>query len=495
MNYVIDSNQAQYADNFTIKKLKIKSIDLMEEAGKKIFLSLKKEIKQEDKILIVCGSGGNGGDGYVLARYLYDNKYNVSVFITSEAKKEETIKNFKKFKGRIVNNLKDTYDVIVDAIYGVGFDYELTNEMTQIINTLNKKKSLKVSIDVPSGLNSSNGEVKKVAFKANIIYTIQFLKLGFYLGDGQRYFEKISLIDIGIKSDKISEFCRVFDKKDYKNLVSKRDKISNKGTYGRCAIIGGCLNFSGAPILSEHALSILRVGAGYSTLCIPDKLYKLYALKNLENTYVLLNSNDDGNIIFDQNKINSLLKYDAIAIGMGLGVSKEVYKTIEYLLNNYKGRLLIDADGLNSLAKYGVDILKKHQCDVILTPHILEFARLINNKNTKDVIYNSLSLVKEFSKKYNVYLVLKSNTSLICKNEDVILNINGNPCLAKGGSGDVLSGIILGLIPKTNDLLKSIAFGCYILGRSADLCVEKIHENSVLASDVIKKISDTLKEI
>lgn len=495
MELLLTSLEAKQADKYTINKLKKTSSQLMDEVGHQVFDIIKKRFDNNTKVLVVCGSGGNGGDGYVIAQLLVKHNYNCDLYQASEPKNNDAINNAKKYKGQIISEINSKYDLVIDAIYGTGCDFKLPKEIITVINKINNMNAYKISIDVPSGLNATTGSVTNVAVKCNLLIGIQFLKTGYYLGEAVKYYDELKLIDIGIKTEKKDEFCKVFSKKDLKNIIPPRQKISNKGTYGRCAIIGGSPNFLGAPILSLSAFATLRVGAGYSTLCIPDKLYKIYALKHLENTYVLFNSNDQGNISYDEAKLEGLLKYDAIAIGMGLGVSKEVYKIIAYLLENFTGRLLIDADGLNSLSRFGIDILKKHTCEVILTPHILEFARLNKSKDKKEILDNELEVAKEFSKKYNLCLVLKSNVTLITYKGETILNINGNPSLAKGGSGDVLSGIILGLIAKSKNLIKSVAFGCYILGRSADMLVEKINENSLVASEIVNNISNVLNEL
>lgn len=495
MELLLTSLEAKQADKYTISKLKKTSKHLMNEVGFKVFEIIKKRFDNNSKILVVCGSGGNGGDGYVIAQLLVKHNYSCDLYQVCEPKNKDTISNAKKYKGKIITEIKDKYDLIVDAIYGTGCDFKLPKEVISIINKINNMNAYKISVDVPSGLNATNGTVVSTAVKCNLLIAIQFLKTGYFLGDSVNYYDDIEIIDVGIKTEKKDNFCKVFSKNDYINLLPKRQKISNKGNYGRCAIIGGSPNFLGAPILSLSAFASLRVGAGYSTLCIPDKLYKIYALKYLENTYVLFNSTDQGNICYDEVKLEGLLKYDAIAIGMGIGISKEVYKIISYLLEKFTGKLLIDADGLNSIARFGVDILKKHSCEVILTPHILEFARLNKSKDKKEILDNELEIARDFSKKYDLCLVLKSNVTLITYKGETILNINGNPSLAKGGSGDVLSGIILGLIAKSKNLIKSVAFGCYILGRSADMLVEKINENSIVASEIINNISNVLNEI
>ena len=285
----------------------------------------------------------------------------------------------------------------------------------------------------------------------------------------------------------------VFDKSDYKDLFKKRSSMSNKGDYGKVSIIGGSKNFLGAPILSLLSLTTLRLGVGYSNLCIPESLKDIYCLNNLETIYTYF-KDEDGNICFDEDKLNSILNYDVIGIGMGIGKSFEVYKIISYLLKNYTKTLLIDADGLNSLSFLGPDILKDKKCKVIITPHIKEFSRL-TNITVEDILNEPIVYVKKFAKEFNVFLVLKSNTTIITDGEDVILNVNGTPSLAKGGSGDLLSGLIMGMVVKEDNLIKRIACGSYLLGRISELACLNYEEETIITSDLINYISKAIKEI
>ena len=493
MEKVLFKEEMQENDEYTIKS-EVSSLELMERAGKAIFDDLIHRISKDNSILIIVNSGGNGGDGLVLARLLYEYNYNLSVYLISSNGREEFNNMLKKYKGSISNSLDfDKYNIIVDAIFGIGLNRNIDNKISNIIEDINNSKAYKISIDIPSGLNSNNGMIFNNCIKANLTYVIQDFKIGHFLNHGKDYCGELIKLDIGIKNKKESGFTVVFDKSDYKDLFKKRSSMSNKGDYGKVSIIGGSKNFLGAPILSLLSLTTLRLGVGYSNLCIPESLKDIYCLNNLETIYTYF-KDEDGNICFDEDKLNSILNYDVIGIGMGIGKSFEVYKIISYLLKNYTKTLLIDADGLNSLSFLGPDILKDKKCKVIITPHIKEFSRL-TNITVEDILNEPIVYVKKFAKEFNVFLVLKSNTTIITDGEDVILNVNGTPSLAKGGSGDLLSGLIMGMVVKEDNLIKRIACGSYLLGRISELACLNYEEETIITSDLINYISKAIKEI
>ena len=495
---IINDIEAKNIDEITINK-GIASKELMKRAGVGIYKEIKKYLAKDSKVLIITGRGGNAGDGYVLANELLKNNYEVNIY---QIEKNKEIKNLEaKFyqeeyianKGKFIDNLVDQYDIYVDAVFGSGLNKEISGEYKEVIDILNSFNGLKISIDIPSGVNGSTGEIMGIAFKCDYLYTIEFYKIGFIINRGRNYFNKVRIVHIGLDGSDINNNCFCLNKLDFARFFPKRERISNKGTYGRVALIGGCKEYLGSILLSYNAISALRCGVGYTTLCIPQSLVPLYSLHYPEIMYKGMSDND-GHIKFNKDDLDSLLKMNAIAIGMGIGISEEVYKVIVYLLNNYEGKLIIDADGINSLSKYGIDALVTHKCDVILTPHIKEFSRLIN-KEIKCLNLETLSYLKEFTNKYKVIINLKSETSVASDGKTFYFNITGNPSLAKGGSGDVLSGITLGMVVKNIDLLKEVSLASYILGKASDFAIETINENSVIASDIINKISDVLNYI
>lgn len=496
MEYVLTSKEMQDADAYTISNF-IPSIDLMERAGLECYKIIKTRIKKTDKVLVVSGSGGNGGDGLVIARYLFNDNYDVSINLIGSHYKKETEINLERYHGKKIIDLSNEdinkFDVIIDGILGVGIKNPLKKEYIDLINKLNEVKAYKISIDVNSGVDASTGENLGTVFTSDLTIAINNYKTGHFFNDGISYYKELKKVEIGIKLNKDINYAQILNFDDYSALFPTRNRNTNKGSYGRVALIGGSKLTPGALNLSLNALAALRGGVGYATICIPKSLYSIYALKNNENIYNLLSDND-GQVIFSEEEIDKLLNYDAIAIGMGIGTSLEVYKIIEYLLKNYDGNLLIDADGLNSLAKFGIAILKNHKCNVVLTPHLKEFSRLSNislGEIKKDYIFKA----KEFSKLYRVILNLKNDISIITDGESAIINVNGNAGLAKGGSGDVLSGVTLSLLNKKTELLKRVACGAFILGEAGDIAINDINEYSLLARDLSNYLIEVFNKL
>lgn len=488
MEVLLNSETSKKSDIYTEEHGK-SSLSLMESAGKACFKLIKKELFNFQKVVVICGSGGNGGDGFVIARYLLEENYDVGVFCFGNHFKNETLINKDLYKGKFITSLESIdpkNTMVIDALLGVGINKELREDYVNLINSINKLNAKVISIDINSGINADNGLSLGAFIKSDLTIAIERYKLGHFFNEGIDAYKRIKKVKIGLKIESDENLPKILEEKDFKELFPKRDRNINKGTNGRVALIGGSKLTPGAINLSLNALSALRMGVGYACLAIPSSLYPLYALKNNENIYNLLSDNE-GNVVFKEEEIKKMLHYDAIAIGMGIGTSIEVYKIIEYLLQNYKGNLLIDADGLNSLATYGVEILKNKSCNVFLTPHLKEFSRLINEPI--DVIKKDyIKFAKEFALKYGVYLNLKNDVSVITDGKTTYINICGNSGLAKGGSGDVLSGITIGLLTKKTDLSKLLACGAYILGEGADRAVFDINEYSLIAGDLSKYI-------
>lgn len=496
MEFILNSKEMQDADSYTIKNF-TPSLELMEKAGTECYKVILPYINKSNNILVACGSGGNGGDGLVIARLLLENGFNPTVCMIGSYLKNETKTNFERYKGKIIQNIfnvkSDDFDIIIDSVLGVGINCALKDNYISFINKLNTLNGFKVSIDISSGIDSTNGNSLGAFFKSDLTIAINNYKTGHYFNDGIESYNRLIKVDIGISLLENHEYTKTLNLEDFCSLFPKRNRNSNKGNNGRVALIGGCKLTPGALNLSLNALAALRGGVGYATVCIPSSLYSIYALKNNENIYQLLSDND-GKIVFNEKEISKLLNYDAIAIGMGIGTSEEVYKIIKFLLANYNGNLLIDADGLNSISKFGIDILNKHSCNVILTPHLKEFSRL-SGLSLDDIKLNYIDVAKAFANKYHVYLNLKNDVSVITDGNEVILNINGNAGLAKGGSGDVLSGVTLSLLNKKDNLLYRVACGAFILGRSSDFAIKDINEYSLMARDLSKYLISVFNEL
>ncbi len=293
---------------------------------------------------------------------------------------------------------------------------------------------------------------------------------------------------------KINEFTYEIETKDIKNKFIQRQRDTNKGDYGYVGIMGGSLEYSGAVKLANLSASAMRAGCGVVRLIVPEGIAKAIAPYLLEQTIFPMNDNEN-KMLFSEEQINeALAKLKALAIGMGWGQSKEYEKILEYILGNYNIPVIIDADGLNTISKMNMDILKSTKCKVILTPHLKEFERLSKIK-IEDIKQDEITIAKDFAKKYDVILLLKGPTTVVTDGEKVYLVKRGCSGMATAGSGDVLSGILVGLLGYNEPDILTVATGAYLNGLAGEIAQEKYTDISMIASDTVKCLPKAIKKI
>ena len=293
---------------------------------------------------------------------------------------------------------------------------------------------------------------------------------------------------------KINEVIYEIETKDIKNKFVNRPSDTNKGDYGYVGIMGGSLEYSGAVKLANLSASAMRAGCGVVRLIVPEGIAKAVAPYLLEQTIFPMNDNAN-KMVFSEEQINeALTKLKALAIGMGWGQSKENEKILEYILGNYNIPVVIDADGLNTISKMNMDILKSTKCKVILTPHLKEFERLSKIK-IEDIKKDEITIAKDFAKKYDVILLLKGPTTVVTDGEKVYLVKRGCPGMATAGSGDVLSGILVGLLGYNEPDILTVATGAYLNGIAGEIAQEKYTDISMIASDTVKCLPEAIKKI
>ncbi len=294
--------------------------------------------------------------------------------------------------------------------------------------------------------------------------------------------------------NKIEDYVFEIELNDIKDKFNYREKDTNKGDYGYVGIIGGSIEYSGAIKLANMSTCSLRSGAGVVRLIVPKSITKSIMPYLLEQTIFQIDD-ENGKMRFETRQIDSALnKLKAIAIGMGWNRNIEYEKILEYILLNYNIPVVIDADGLNTLSSMDLDILKSTRCKVILTPHLKEFERL-SKKSIEEIKGSSINLAKEFAKKYNVILLLKGPTTIITDGKEVYLVKRGCPGMATAGSGDVLSGILVGLLGYNDADLLTVATGAYLNGISGEIAEKKYTDISQMAHDTIESIPDAIKYI
>ena len=293
---------------------------------------------------------------------------------------------------------------------------------------------------------------------------------------------------------KINEVIYEIETKDIKNKFVNRPSDTNKGDYGYVGIMGGSLEYSGAVKLANLSASAMRAGCGVVRLIVPEGIAKAVAPYLLEQTIFPMNDNAN-KMVFSEEQINeALTKLKALAIGMGWGQSKEYEKILEYILGNYNIPVVIDADGLNTISKMNMDILKSTKCKVILTPHLKEFERLSKIK-IEDIKKDEITIAKDFAKKYDIILLLKGPTTVVTDGEKVYLVKRGCPGMATAGSGDVLSGILVGLLGYNEPDILTVATGAYLNGIAGEIAQEKYTDISMIASDTVKCLPEAIKKI
>ena len=281
------------------------------------------------------------------------------------------------------------------------------------------------------------------------------------------------------------------DNNDVKDLLKGRDIDANKGNFGKAGIYGGSVEYSGALKLAYLSLASLRSGCGISRVLVKKEVLPLLGPNILEQTlYILPDYNDS---FYDKLKA-SIKDLDSLAFGMGLGSDEHLEEVLEFLIKNYTGNLIIDADGLNILSSMDLEILKERRCNILLTPHLKEFSRLIN-KSFDEIKKDSSNLVKEFASTYKITVLLKGHTTIISDSNDTYLVRTGCPGMATAGSGDVLSGILAGLLAYLPFNLLSISLGVLINGIAGCLAEEDNTDISMIASDTINNIGNAVKAI
>lgn len=499
----------QEIDKQAIEEYNIPGILLMEHAAYHVFSELQKE--EGKKILIVCGPGNNGGDGLAIARQLkLWSKCQVKILM---AAKIEKLTRDGEIYYQMCNALQidqihlktdnleevmyqiEDADVVVDALFGVGISRPITGVYYELIERINQSSGKVISVDLPSGIDGRTGKVQGIAVKADVTITFTMPKLGLYLYPGLCYRGELKVVDIGIPKSLIEEtkvHTYSIDKEEMPVLLPSRPVRSHKGTFGKVLTIGGKLGMAGAITLTSKAA--YQVGCGTVTAMVPNSIIEVIQYK-LTEVMAIGASDKEGhfskNAVFQLKEL--LQQYDVVAIGPGMGREKEHLHMIIEVLSSDKP-CVIDADALYFVPQV-LDLLKVRKAPTILTPHPGEMAKLVG-KDIQEILENPIECALDFATKYQVCLVLKLERTIIADaNGQIYLNEYGNSGLAKGGSGDTLTGIIIGLLAQHMNALDAAKLGVYLQTRAADLASKVISEYSLLATHVIDFISQAILEL
>lgn len=486
---ILSPEQVYQADKFTIEKQEITSDELMERAAVGLFNWLHQRLEGAPVMIrLFCGIGNNGGDGVALARHLLEHGYHIEVYIVnySEKRSEAFLKNLERLKERkiwpeFLDGNSDLppigdKDIVIDAIFGIGINRPPDDWVGALMQHINSSGAFVLSVDVPSGMMSDCAPEKGKIVNANYVLAIQSPKLGFFLPDTGKSVENWDVIEIALDIGFISDMDVTYhymQLQDIRPWYKTRERFSHKGTFGHSVLIGGSTGKSGAIRMTAEAC--LRAGAGTATALVPKSVYLPLQVGVPE----LMVIQDPGKDHIDSMDVN--LDMDSVGIGPGMGTQPETLKAFSNFLNSYDGNLVIDADGLNLLAKKP-ELLKQLPKGTILTPHPKELERLLGS--WKDDC-EKLAMAMDFCKKYGCILVIKGSYTITVSAERGYVNSTGNPGLATAGSGDVLTGIIAGLLAQGYEPLKAAIMGVFLHGLSADLKVGDTGFESFMASDII----------
>jgi len=509
---ILSAEQIRAADRYTIAHEPIASIDLMERAATacvnwlinsgQVPLSSRRGTrgKAKKEIFIFCGTGNNGGDGLALARMLLKKNIPVQVFIMqlgNNPTKDFLInkKRLQKISAKSIKEISSENDlprinknaVVIDALFGTGISRKPEGLAARAIAHINKASATIISIDMPSGLFADVHTSHSAVIRATHTLSFAVPKLAFLFAENEKYVGEWHVLDIGLDKNFIESLPSanfLVEKKDVASLFPPRKKFSHKGTYGHALIAAGSYGMMGAAVLCVRVA--IHSGAGLVTAFIPKCGYNIMQ-RSVPEAMVISAKTEKylTGVLPDKN-------FTSIAIGPGIGKNRGVVRWLKYLLPRIKMPMLLDADALNIISE-NKSLLKKIPAGTVLTPHPGEFRRLAGKAKND---FENFQLLKSFAKKYNIHVVLKGAYTCIATPEgEACFNSTGNPGMAKGGSGDVLSGIIGALLAKGMSSLQACVAGVYIHGLAGDIAAQKFSQESMSASDIINSLPEAFKQI
>ncbi len=500
MMYLVTAEEMKEYDNNTIEKIGIPALVLMERAALAVRDVILKECP-EGAVLIVAGIGNNGADGLALARLLAENGYQVRVCTignlekaTSQWKTQRDILDYysvEVFAYEEKETIAGKYNVVVDAVFGIGLTRDVTGIYAKLLGDINDLSGRKIAVDIPSGLSATEGKVLGVAFCADITVTFGFGKLGMYLYPGADYCGNIIIADIGITEKAFMDQKPVFYTydtlksnmdKNLNTLLPVRRKDGNKGTFGKVLVIAGFEQMAGAAILCARA--VLETGAG---------MVKVICEK--ENRSVLQSAVPEAMYGSAEELLSCLQWADVVVVGPGLGKSMQTRELLCKLLESTTLPLVLDADALNMISeqKELKELLRSYSGGKIMTPHAGELARLAGLSVTQ-VKTQFIEVAKKLAEEYHSVMVCKDARTMVTGEKYCsYLNITGNNGMATAGSGDVLAGIIGGLLAQGTDIFKAAVLGVYLHGLAGDTARDHYTEYGVTAGRILESIRLCLK--
>jgi len=469
---------------------------LMENAGRSVAEEIISRFPNKRKIAIFCGSGGNGGDGFVAARHLLSADYNVTVFLLgkgSEISHKAALENWlilQSFQEKLsLIEVTDscvipqvTADIVVDALLGTGTKGQLKPTVAKVVDFINSLSAFKIAVDVPTGIDSDSGEVLGTAVKADLTLTFHKGKTG--LKKAKKYVGELIVKDIGLPQE-LEQFA---GPGDVYLAKTPRSATAHKGDFGRLLVIGGSEVYSGAPTLVS--LGALRTGIDLVYLAAPVKT--AYAISSMSPDFITIKLNGDN---LSPSSIEALKPYinmvDVVALGPGLGLNPKTTEFVKLCVDEVEkaGKpMLLDADGLKAFAEFKRPL----KVPLVLTPHAGEYA-ILTGENLPENQYERAIAIQKTAKKLKAVILVKGKVDIICDSERFKLNFTGNPGMTVGGTGDVLSGIVSGLMAQKIDPFEAAVAGAFINGAAGDFAANELGFHLV-ATDLIDWIPQIFED-
>ena len=470
----------------------------MERAAKACAEWIKAAFNNTTSFKIFCGKGNNGGDGLGIARLLLQNKFSVSVYIVESNSKSS--EDFQTNLNRLKNISPDIYffdspegfpeidkdEIIVDALFGTGLNKKPSGIFKKLILHLNKSGAKTISIDIPSGLYTDKSSKENDVIHADYILSFQQQKLAFLMAENEAFCGEVVILDIGLSQEYYNNEKAIFeltDKSNIEQIYIPRKSFANKGNYGYACLVVGSYGMMGAAVLSAKAC--LRSGAGKLTCYICKEGYATVQTSVPEAMCTIF-----GNTFIKD--VEDLKNFDVIGIGPGIGRHLSHKQLLQKVFKNSKKPVVIDADALNVLSSYPA-LYKLIPAKSIITPHPKEFERLFG-KSKSD--FQRVDMAVQKAKELNIYIVLKGHYTFIATPDGIgYFNSTGNAGMATAGSGDVLTGIITGLLAQKYSSLNACILGVYLHGLAGDIAAKRLSQEAMIAGDIIDHLGSAFKQL
>lgn len=497
MKYIVSGTEMAEIDSYSTKVIGLSQMALMERAALKTYDYIRTKFPNRAKVLVAVAGGNNGGDGIALARMLSQSGDDVEVYYVDENghqsegfKKQYEIA--KKLQVRFIDELVEAgYDIVIDALFGVGLDRAIKGKHEETIRILNDFSGFKLAIDIPSGVDSNTGFVRGVAFKADATVTFGLMKLGLMRGIGTEYCGEVHIAGIGFPKQAVEHVAPklyTYELKDIDNLLPSRRADTHKGSYGKVGVIGGSKNMAGAVMFSAEAA--YRMGCGLVKVCTDEVNREIIQTKLPEALLDTYNIEDKSSV---EKSMWSMMDWsDVLVVGPGLGQTEAATAIVTQILRYYEKTIVLDADGLNILSK-NMELLEATRAKIVVTPHLLEMSRLCG-LTTSEIKENMMETAQIFAKEHKLTVVLKDSRTIVSDGSaQAYLNWTGNNGMATGGTGDVLSGMIVGLIAQGMEVFEAAKLGVYLHGLAGEQAAKDVGCYSMIAGDIVRSITKVLE--